>query len=123
VKRRDFLRLRTEAAIRVAELSCERLYMHYQHACVTTMPTGEADRHAVPERGEAEPPAELTVRTTDQLFGEIERQLQGADVLRLVDEEWLVADDYRHHVERVLAAFRGRGGRVESPGPVREATQ
>ena len=72
---------------------------------------------------EAEPPAELTVRTTDQLFGEIGRQLQGADVLRLVDEEWLVVDDYRHHVERVLAAFRGRGGRVESPGPVREATQ
>ena len=123
MKRRDFLRLRTEAAIRVAELSCERLYMHYQHACVTTMPAGVADRHAVPERGDAEPPAELTVRTADQLFGEIERQLQGADVLRLVDEEWLVVDDYRHHVERVLAAFRGRGGRVESPGPVREATQ
>ena len=123
MKRRDFLRLRTEATIRVAELSCERLYMHYQHARVTTMPAGEAARHAAPEHGEAEPPAELTVRTTDQLFGEIERQLQGADVLRLVDEEWLVVDDYRYHVERVLAAFRGRGGRVESSGPVREATQ
>ncbi len=122
MKRRDFLRLRTEAAIRVAELSCERLYMHYQHARVTTMPAGEAGRHAV-EHGEAEPRAEWTVRTTDQLFGEIERQLQRADVLRLVDEEWLVVDDYRHHVERVLAAFRGRGGRVERPGPVREATQ
>ncbi|HIE92287.1 MAG TPA: hypothetical protein EYQ83_05265 [Acidobacteria bacterium] len=123
MKRRDFLRLRTEAAIRVAELSCERLYMHYQHARVTTMPTAEAERHAVPERGEAEPAAELTARTPDQLFGEIERQLQRADVLRLVDDEWLVVDDYRHHVEKVLAAFRGRGGRIESPGRVREATR
>ena len=122
MKRRDFLRLRSEAAIRVAELSCERLYMHYQHARVTTMPVGVE----APERAEVEPPSEWTARTTEQLFDEIERQLQGADVLRLVETEWLVVDDYRRHVERVLAAFRGRGGRVESrvdrPGPVREVT-
>jgi hypothetical protein len=80
----------------------------------------------VPERGEVEPPSEWTARTTEQLFDESERQLQGVDVLRLVETEWLVVDDYRRHVERVLAAFRGRGGRVESgvdrPGPARGAT-
>jgi hypothetical protein len=114
MNRRDFLRLRTEAAVRVAEVSCERLYMHYQQAQVAAMPAGVT----VPEQGESEPPTEWTVRPTEQWFGEVERKLQGADVVRLVEPEWLVAGDYRRDVERVLAAFRSRGGRVEGSEPV-----
>jgi hypothetical protein len=125
VKRREFLFLRTDAATRVAELSCQRLYMHYQHAWVTTIPAGDDAVDGGAGADDAEPPTAFTVRTPGELFGEVARQLQGADVLRLVDTEWLALDEFRRDVESVLDAFRDRGGRVESPGlaQTREATR
>ncbi len=125
MRRREFLLLRTDAATRVAELSCQRLYIHYQHACVTTMPAGDDSLDVGAGAGDGEPPTAFAVRTTADLFGEIARQLQGADVLRLVDTEWLALDEFRRDVETVLDAFRGSGGRVESPGltQTQEATR
>ena len=124
MKRREFLLLRTDAATRVAELSCQRLYMHYQHASVTTLPVADAAVDGGESAGDAEPPTAFAVRTPRELLGEVARQLQGVDVLRLVDTEWLAFDEFRRDVERVLDVFRSRGGRVESPGPAqtREAT-
>jgi hypothetical protein len=113
VNRRDFLLLRTEHATRVAELSCERLYMHYQHASVTTSRAGESALPTALELVEGEPPAEFTEWTTDQLLSDVDRELRRADVLRVLETEWLAVVAFRRDVEALVAAFRDRGGHVE----------
>ena len=113
MKRRDLLLLRTEPAGRVAELSCERLYMQYQQTSLTMVRPGRADVLPTTELSEEEPSAVFDERTTRQLLGDVERELEEADVLRLVDTEWLAVDAFGRDVERVLASFRRRGGRVE----------
>ncbi len=118
MNRRDLLLLRTDRDTRVAELSCERLYMHYQHTRLTM------DRPAqprAPDTGELwddEPPAVFDERTTRQLFRQVDRELRNADVVRVVDTGWLAVDAFRRDVEDLLAAFRRRGGRVEYQGSV-----
>ena len=112
MNRRDFLLLRTEQATRVAELSCERLYMHYQHSSVTMRSAASATSAAV-ELGEGEPPTVCVERTTRQLFSEVDHELRRADVLRVLETQWLAVDAFRRDVEGLLAAFRRRGGRVE----------
>ncbi len=113
MNRRDLLLLRTDRDTRVAELSCERLYMHYQHTRLTM------DRPAqprAPDTGELwddEPPAVFDERTTRQLFRQVDRELRNADLVRVVDTGWLAVDAFRRDVEDLLAAFRRRGGRVE----------
>jgi hypothetical protein len=111
INRRDFLRLRTVARRRVAELSCERLYMRQFDARLTArrpdvdFPCGD------PSAGE--PPAVFDERTPRQLFDLLERDLEDVDVLRVVDARWLAGDDLRCEFESLLASFRSRGGRVE----------
>ncbi|MCH2472271.1 MAG: hypothetical protein MK486_19990 [Gemmatimonadetes bacterium] len=113
MNRRDLLLLRTDPDRGVAELSCERLYMHYQHARLTM------DRHAQPpapdprELWNDEPSAVFDERTTEQLFSDVDRELGNAEVVRVVDTGWLAVDAFRRDVEDLLAAFRRRGGRVE----------
>ena len=113
MNRRDLLLLRTDLGRRVAELSCERLYMQYQYArltmdCATQPPESEVDA-----QWDDEPPVVFGERTTQQLFREVERGLHNADVVRVVETEWLAVDAFRRDLEELLAAFRGRGGRVE----------
>ncbi len=114
MNRRDFLLLRNEPDGFVAELSCERLYMHYQHASITMTgdhQPGAAD--AARELVEGEPPSRFSERTPQQLFEDVDRELQGADVLRVTHTEWLTVDAFGKDVEELVAAFRRRGGRVE----------
>ena len=112
MNRRDFLLLRTEQTTRVAELSCERLYMHYQHSSVTMRFAASATSAAL-QIGEDEPPTVFVERTTRQLFSEVDHELRRADVLCVLDTQWLAVDAFRRHVEGLLSAFRRRGGRVE----------
>ena len=124
MNRRDFLLLRTEP--RVAELSCERLYMR----CLDTQLTGgQRDQSAdsgAPSAAPAlgcgsgetsqwggEPPARFAQRTSQQLFEELDRELREVDVLRVVDTQWLV-DDLRQDFDNLMVLFRERGGRIES---------
>ncbi len=113
MNRRDFLRLRTESVGRVAVLSCERLFMHYQHASVTMGRSGDGVSPTVAEFSDDEPTAVFDERTTQALFSEVGRQLRDADILRVVETEWLAVDGFRRDVEDLLATFRRRGGRVE----------
>ena len=111
MNRRDFLLLRTVASSRVAELSCERLYMRQFDIRLT----GRRPEVDVPggDASAGEPPAVFDQRTTRQLFDNLERDLEGVDVLRVVDARWLASDDLRREFEALLASFRSRGGRVE----------
>jgi hypothetical protein len=91
VNRRDFLLLRV-AGRGAVELSCERLLMKYVDAQLNG--------------------------TTAELFARLERELDRAGSVKLVDPEWLARDDFRAELARVLDVFRANGGSlIEASGP------
>lgn len=83
--RREFLRLRTSGS-RVAELSCERLYMRFVDASAEGR--------------------------TDEFFAALAREMTTVSELRLTDREWLSSEDLAAGVERALAAYEQGGGRI-----------
>ena len=74
-------------------------------------PAGPAT--ARPEMWLGEPDAQLDVRTPDDLFGTLARELSAAEVVRVVGREWLADEGLAREVERLPTAFVSRGGRVE----------
>ena len=117
MKRRDFLRLKTERGIRTLELSCQRLHMHY----LERRATGGQSNTGAPLDGDfdgsegGEPPTAFEERTTEQLFERLRRDLDGVDLLRVTGHRWLSEGDeeLRREFNRLLSSFRARGGRVE----------
>jgi hypothetical protein len=106
MNRRDFIFLKREPTRRIAELSCERLYMRVVDTQLVSAQSGD-------EPGEGEPPAVFETPTTEQVFADLERDLRGVDLVRVVGAEWLVAPELKGRLESVLRAFRAAGGRVE----------
>ena len=114
MNRRDFLLLSTKGSKRVLELSCERLYMRYVDAQSGAGRREEPGQiNADPQSWDGEPPTELETPTTGELFEELDRELSNADVLRVLDRDWLDGGEFRREVEARVEAFRRRGGRVE----------
>jgi hypothetical protein len=117
MKRRDFLRLRTEQGARTVEISCQRLHMDYLERRATGGSAdtgGQLDGNFVqPEEGE--PPTAFDEQTTEQLFAKLERDLDGADVLHVTGHRWLSEGDGEllRKFNRLIFSFRARGGRVE----------
>ncbi len=117
MKRRDLLLLRTAEHDRVVELSCERLYMRYNDArAIAGQLGGAEDAGDAPWDGE--PPTDIEERTCEELFQDLDRELRGADVLRVLDRNWLVGEELKQEVDALLATFRARGGRVEFSRPM-----
>jgi len=110
MNRRDFLFFKREPARRIAELSCEQLYMRVVDTQLVSARTG--DLSGV-EPFEGEPPAVFETRTTEQVFADLERDLRGVDLVRVVGAEWLASPDLKGRLESVLTAFRAAGGRIE----------
>ena len=71
------------------------------------------DVAASDEPWEGEPAAVLSRRTPADLIQELEGDLSRADVLRIVDRQWLASEEIGQHVEALVVAFRERGGLVE----------
>lgn len=109
MNRRDFLRFKTVGKRRVAELSCERLYMRVVDTQRVSASGGDAG-----DRWDGEPPAVFDAMTTDRLFADLEQELRGVDVVRVLDASWLAASDLRPRVEAMLDVVRAHGVRVES---------
>lgn len=113
VHRRDLLRLRVATGARAMELSCQALHMQYLDL------QRRADCHAssIPAHYEepwlGEPPAVSSERALADLFAELSRQLEGVDVLRVVDAAWIADEALSRELGRLVAAFVARGGRVE----------
>jgi hypothetical protein len=107
VSRRDFLRLRTSARGRTLELSCRTLYKR----CLDAAGAPSAPETDYEMGGE--PPLVLAQRTPAEIFAEIARDLDGAQVLQLVEPEWLDSIEGRDDLRAVLDTFRARGGRIE----------
>jgi hypothetical protein len=112
MNRRAFLRLKTRRRERVVELSCERLFMRWADARsrAGAAVAAEPGVHGV---WEGEPPSDLITQSVDGLLAELDRGLAEADLVRVVEPEWLSDAAFREAVERRIAAFRERGGRVE----------
>jgi hypothetical protein len=107
--RRAFLSLGRRGRQRVLELSCERLYMRWVDA--EARAARMCDDQDIPESGE--PPTRIAAERSEDLLAELERRLGGADVLRVIDAQWLQPTELRLLVESRIEAFRRRGGRIE----------
>jgi hypothetical protein len=108
--RRDFLLFRTEQRLRIAEISCERLYMQYVDAQATARSAAEP---LDDDPWSGEPPANLEVPTAQQLFADLDHDLEHVDVVRVGGRDWLAADAFRREFELLMSSVRARGGRVE----------
>jgi hypothetical protein len=104
MNRRDFLLLRRESRGRVAELSCERLYMRF-----LDLRLQGADAADCAAEGDAERAPVFAARSTRELFAGLEQDLAGVDVLRLIDRAWLERADFREALEPVLRAVAAHG--------------
>ncbi len=111
MKRRNFLLLKTERGIRTVELSCQRLHMHCLERCVTS---SQLDQDFDPVE-EGEPPTAFDKPTTEQLFENLGRDLDGVDILRVLGHRWLSEGDEEllQGFNELLQSFRAGGGRVE----------
>ena len=107
VSRRDFLRLRRTEQGRTLDLSCQMLFMRVSDAGIAPVSPEEY------EQSVGEPPALLERRTSDEIFDALENDLQDVQVLRLLEPEWLESMPEAARLNRIVAAFRARGGRVE----------
>ena len=106
MNRREFLLFKPAAGRRIAELSCERLYMRVVDTQLVSAQAGD-------EPGDGEPPAVFETRTVEQVFADLARGLRGVDLVRVVGAEWLGASELKGRLETVLSAFRAAGGRIE----------
>jgi len=121
MNRREFLRLTVRGRERVLELSCERLYVRWIDAQagaafgddLADMEGMEDEVALFDATWDGEPPLDVIVPTTDELFDELERRLRSVQVLRVTGREWLAGEDFGREVESRIEAFRRRGGRVE----------
>jgi hypothetical protein len=113
MNRRQFLTFTHERRLRIVELSGQRLYMHLLDAALTCTPNGGGEDAA----WGGESAAAFERRTPEQVFDEIDRDLEQADVLRINEPGWLAADDVSRRVDAVIDRFRARGGRVEIQRP------
>lgn len=111
MNRRDFLFLRPTPRGRTLELSCRALYMRTLDAQAPTTPSEGAVFEHEPWMGE--PPADFQKSEGDDWLRQIERQLDGVDVLKLLDDEWLKPTGIGDRLAPLITAFRARGGRVE----------
>ena len=111
MKRRDFLLLKTERGIRTVELSCQQLHMH----CLERRATSNQPDEGCDPAEEGEPPTAFDKPTTEQLFENLGRDLDGVDILRVLGHRWLSEGDeeLRRGFNELLSSFRARGGRVE----------
>ena len=111
MNRRDFLRLKTDRGIRTVEISGQRLHMY----CLERRVTSARQDEDLDPIEDGEPPTAFDKPTTVQLFENLERDLDGVDLLRVVEHRWLSEGDeeLRTEFDRLLTSFRASGGRVE----------
>jgi hypothetical protein len=109
VSRREFLsRLRSGEHGRTLELSCQMLFMRCHDA---TLAGDAAPVEYEPWMGE--PPAVFARRTPDDILTSLAGELEGVQVLRLLEPEWLDHLAGAERLSAIIAAFRDRGGRIE----------
>jgi hypothetical protein len=107
VSRRDFLRLRPTARGRLVEISCRTLFMRCSDAGLESEPSSDYE----PCIGE--PPAVIHREPVAAILGRVEQELAGAQIVRLLDPEWLSSMTGGARLRAALDAFCERGGILE----------
>lgn len=113
MNRRDFLLFHTEGSKQVAELSCEKLFMHYQDL-------NSGFQQAAEEEGTldgaewwaGEPSLLINSIEPDVFFRQVLDELSDIKAVTVQDMEWLAQGDFRIRVETLLSAFKAGGGEV-----------
>ncbi|NKB35201.1 MAG: hypothetical protein GKR91_19050 [Pseudomonadales bacterium] len=113
MKRRDFLLLRVEGSERVAELSCEKLFMYYQDLQAGFQQGNE--EAGTPDDADwwaGEPSLHISSIDPETFFANVLDDLKEVNTLQVQDMEWLAQGEFRVRVETLLVAFKARGGAV-----------
>ncbi|MBI3494005.1 MAG: hypothetical protein HY047_19830 [Acidobacteria bacterium] len=110
MNRRDFLLLRIEQRRRVAELSCERLYMRYMDS---QLPVNQYEEPVAIEPAFGEPAPVFDQRSIRQVFDDLDHELRLVDVLHVFETRWLTGGELRAEFDRFVTSFRAHGGRIE----------
>ena len=108
MNRRDLLLLKPTSNTRVFELACASLYMRYLRTQTPSAPATVLDDYWL-----GEPELQLASPNARELFEGLQRDLAGADLLRVVEPQWLADAELRQGVDALVARFKASGGRVE----------
>lgn len=114
MKRRDFLLLRTEGNERVAHLSCEKLFMHYQDLNAGFQQGNKEE--GIPDDADwwaGEPSLHIRRSDPETFFRGVLDDLKEVNAIQVQDMEWLAQGEFRVRVETLLTAFKARGGEVK----------
>ena len=114
MKRRDFLLLRTEGNERVAHLSCEKLFMHYQDLNAGFQQGNKEE--GIPDDADwwaGEPSLHIRRSDPETFFRGVLDDLKEVNAIQVQDMEWLAQCEFRVRVETLLTAFKARGGEVK----------
>ena len=114
MKRRDFLLMRTDGGERVAELSCEKLFMNYQDLNSGLQQSNEESGTLEDADWWAGEPS-LSVHRADPetFFNSVFADLKGVSKVQVQDMEWLAQGEFRVRVETLLTAYKAAGGEVD----------
>ncbi len=112
MRRRDFLLFRREQARLTAVLDCHQLQMAYLERQVTAPEAAETWSDIDPPGG-GEPPARFSKRHPGAMLDALEGDLRQARSLTVVGRDWLLTEELRRSVERLVEQFRAGGGLVE----------
>jgi hypothetical protein len=116
VSRRDFLRLRRTERGKLVEVSCRTMFMRCADAAIVTEPVDDWQ----PWMGE--PPAVIRRRSVDDLVQSFEQDISDAQVLRLLEPEWLENIACASRISTAIGEFRRRGGIVETPATTEDGS-
>ncbi len=108
MNRRDLLLLKAAPDTRVFELACASLYMRYLGTQTPSAPTTALDDYWL-----GEPELQCASPSARELFDGLQRDLAGADLLRVVEPQWLADAELRQEVDALVVRFKASGGRVE----------
>ena len=113
MRRRDFLLMRTDGSDRVADLSCEKLFMNYQDINSGLQASREeAGTLEDADWWAGEPSLNINTADPERFFASILEDLSGVEKLQVLDLEWLNQGEFRVRVETLLLAFKAAGGEV-----------
>mgnify|MGYP001166291722 FL=1 len=114
MQRRDFLLLRVEGSERVAELSCEKLFMHYQDLNAGFQQGNQEEGIAEDADWWAgEPNLYINSIDPESFFTSVLEDLREVNTIQVQDMEWLAQGEFRVRVETLLTAFKAQGGEVQ----------
>jgi len=110
MKRRDFLRFRSDGGQRIVVLSCQRLYMCYNDC--RHMDSNEEIPLDGSDWWSGEPPMAVESVSPQQLFADIAAEIATADVLVLDERDWMSDREFADHMNRLLTDWRAQGGEL-----------